>query len=64
MVQIESAMVFPVVVLLDRYHPAIWSGELAPLTRPVYFAQQVWRHLALGAVIGALLGRDAARGSR
>ena len=55
MVQIENAAVFPVVVLLDRFHPAIRSGELAPVTRSVYFAQQAWRHLALGAVIGMLL---------
>lgn len=64
MVQVESAMVFPAVLLFDRTHPAVKSGELAPLARPVYFAQQVWRHLALGAVIGAVLGPDAARGSR
>jgi hypothetical protein len=55
MVQVESATVFPVVVLFDRFHPAIRSGELAAVTRPVYFAQQAWRHLALGAVLGALL---------
>ena len=64
MVQVESALVFPSVFLFDRTHPAVKSGELAPLGRPVYFAQQAWRHLALGAVIGALLGPDGARGSR
>ena len=64
MVQVESAMVFPAVLLFDRTHPAVKSGELAPLFRPVYFAQQAWRHLALGAVIGVLLGPDPGRGSR
>jgi len=59
-VQMESAAVWPVVFLLDRCHPAIRSGELAPLTRPVCFAQQAWRQLALGAVIGALLGPGSA----
>lgn len=55
MVQIENALVFPIVVLLDRFHPAIRAGELAPVTSRIYFAQQAWRHLALGAVMGALL---------
>jgi len=64
MVQVESALVFPSVFLFDRCHPAVESGELAPLGRPVYFVQQAWRHLALGATIGALLGPDDARGSR
>jgi hypothetical protein len=59
MVQVENATVWPIVFLLDRFHPAIQSGELAPLTRPVYFGQQVWRHLALGAVLGALLGPES-----
>lgn len=64
MVQVENATVFPVVVLLDRFHPAIRSGELAKVTRPIYFVQQAWRHLALGAVLGMLLGPGGPDGPR
>jgi hypothetical protein len=61
MAQTENLTLWPLVVLLDRSHVAVKSGDLAPMNRPVYFVQAVWRHLALGAVLGALLGdrRDA-----
>jgi hypothetical protein len=61
MVQIESASLWPICILLDRFHPLIRSGELAPLTTPAGFLQQAWRHLALGAVIGVLLGPPSRR---
>lgn len=63
LVQIENASLWPICLLLDRWHPLIRSGELAPLNTPVGFLQQVWRHLALGAVIGVLLGSSSSRGS-
>ena len=56
LVQIENASLWPICLLLDRFHPLIRSGELAPLNTPAGFFQQAWRHLALGVVIGALLG--------
>ena len=59
MAQLENALLWPIVMLMDRVHPAVRSGDLAPMNRPVYFGQAVWRHLALGAVMGACLGRDA-----
>jgi len=37
-------------------HPAVKRGDLASLTQPTYFVQEAWRHLALGAVLGAVLG--------
>jgi hypothetical protein len=61
MAQIENVVLWPLIPLFDRVHVAVQSGDLALMNRRVYFAQAVWRHLALGATIGALLGlrRDA-----
>jgi hypothetical protein len=56
MAQFENATLWPVLMVLDRIHPAVRSGELTPMNRPIYFGQAVWRHLALGVVMGALLG--------
>lgn len=64
LVQIENASLWPLCLLLDRFHPLIRSGELAPLNTPVGFLQQAWRHLALGVVIGALLGPAGAERGR
>lgn len=64
MALVENVTLWPIVILLDRVHPAIQSGDLAPMNRPVYFGQEVWRHLALGTVLGLLLGPDSPTGSR
>ena len=56
LLQIENATLFPLVWGINRVHPAVKTGELAPLWSTTYFVQQVWRHLALGAVMGAVLG--------
>ncbi|MCC7368292.1 MAG: hypothetical protein IT306_07715 [Chloroflexi bacterium] len=53
--QIENTTLWPVVLLLDRSHVAVKRGHLAPMSTPTYFLQAVWRHAALGAVIGLLL---------
>ncbi|MGE3272664.1 MAG: hypothetical protein AB7P40_28250 [Chloroflexota bacterium] len=53
--QFENATLWPLVLLLDRTHVAVKRGDLAPMNQPMYFVQAVWRHLALGVVIGALL---------
>lgn len=58
MAQAENATLWPLVWLIDRSHVAVKRGDLAPLSQPVYFWQAIWRHLALGAVLGALLGRS------
>ena len=57
MAEFENITLWPLIILIDRSHVAIKGGDLAPMNCPVYFAQAVWRHLALGIVIGALLGR-------
>jgi hypothetical protein len=56
MAQAENLTLWPLVLLIDRSHVAIRSGDLARMNRPVYVGQAVWRHFALGAVLGALLG--------
>jgi hypothetical protein len=56
MAQTGNATLWPLILLIDRFHVAIRSSDLARMNRPVYFGQAVWRHLALGLVIGALLG--------
>ncbi len=53
---IENTLLWGLVPLFDRYHPAIRSGELPKMNRPVPFAQQVLRHIAYGAVLGAVYG--------
>ena len=55
MAQFENATLWPLVLLMDRSHVAVKGGQLAPMNQPVYFGQAVWRHLALGAVMGWLL---------
>lgn len=60
MAQIENTTLWPLVLLLDRTHVAVKRGALAPMNTRVYFLQAVWRHLALGAVIGLLLPRPDA----
>ncbi|MFN8525088.1 MAG: hypothetical protein U0821_18485 [Chloroflexota bacterium] len=56
--QAENALLWPLVWGVDRWHPAVMRGTLAPLNRGVYFRQSVWRHAALGLVLGLLCPRD------
>ena len=61
MAQVENTALWPLIPILDRVHPAVKRGRLAPMHRRVYFAQAVLRHAALGAALGLLLdprGRD------
>ncbi len=61
MAQVENASLWPLVVLMDRIHPAVKRGNLAPMNRPTYFAQAVLRHIALGATLGLLNERGRYR---
>jgi hypothetical protein len=56
MAQAENVSLWPLVLLINRSHPAVKRGDLGRLTQPTYFVQEAWRHLALGAVLGAVLG--------
>jgi hypothetical protein len=55
MAEAENAVLWPLVSLLDQTHPAVQTGALTPMNRPVYFGQAVLRHAALGAAIGIVL---------
>lgn len=50
---IENTLLWGLVPLFDRYHPAIRAGALPKMNRPLPFAQQVLRHITYGAVLGA-----------
>jgi hypothetical protein len=62
---VENTLLWPVLLVLDRVHPAIQSGELPTYNRPWPFLVENLRHAAYGLVLGALFERlthnDAAR---
>jgi len=60
--QLENAVLYPLLLPLQRLHPAWSTGLLESYYRPATAAQQVWRHLVFGAVLGALLGRPPGPG--
>lgn len=60
----ENTLLWSLVPLFDRYHPAIRAGELPKMNRPIPFAQQVIRHIAYGAVLGAVYAWGTRRASR
>lgn len=49
---LENALLWPVLLLLDRIHPEIRAGRLEPFNRPIPFLQEVWRHVAYGLTLG------------
>jgi hypothetical protein len=57
--QLENAALWPVLLLIDRFHPAVRRGVIAPTARPLYFAQSVLRHLALGSTLGLVPNRSS-----
>jgi hypothetical protein len=67
----EHVTLYPLSVLVDRYHPARGQEGVPPLaTNPRAFLQATWRHAVFGAVLGFLAARGgeplaaAPRGSR
>ena len=54
---IENALLYPLTKLTDRHHPAVRDGRLAPYWNRPAFLQSVLRHVAYGAVLGALYHR-------
>lgn len=56
MALVENAALWPLCVLVDRYHPARGEPGLPPLARNGRaFAQATWRHALFGAVLGVLV---------
>jgi hypothetical protein len=57
----ESAGLWPVTILIDRFHPTVRSGEWDPVFRdPRAFSHSMLGHLVFGVTLGALTGRAAA----
>jgi hypothetical protein len=55
--QVENAVLWPSMVLVDRLHPDVRSGRWPPLARnPRVAAHEVAGHLVFGLVLGGLLG--------
>lgn len=55
--QIENIAPWPVVMMLDRAHPAIRSGDLPTYHRPWPFVAETLRHAAFGDVLGSVFER-------
>jgi len=54
--QIEGAVAWPGMAVVDRYHPDRRTGSWPPLLRnPRVFAQEVAAHAIFGAILGALV---------
>ncbi len=53
---VENGFLYPLTVL-DRLHPAVRDGQLDRYWSWPAFVQSVPRHVAYGAVVGALYGR-------
>ena len=56
MLMAENTLLWPLVWVVDRRHPAMRAGELPKMNRPLPMAQQVVRHLAFGLTLGVLYG--------
>lgn len=52
--QIESVALSTLTPLVDRFHPAVKDGRMAPTATPVSLAQATIRHAVFGAALGAV----------
>lgn len=60
---VENAALYPVLIA-ERLHPLIRSGDLPSYQHPAAFAQSVVRHVAYGAVCGWALDRILKRSGK
>jgi hypothetical protein len=49
----ETVALYPLAIFED-FHPGVRDGQLDSYQHPVAFAQQVWRHAAIGVTLGAM----------
>ena len=49
---LENTVLYPLGLLIDRYHSGVRAGELPPMMTWKTFWGQVVRHIAFGAVLG------------
>lgn len=52
----ENAVLWPLILVLDRVHPSIRSGRLPSYNRAIPWLQGWLRHAVFGAVLGVALG--------
>lgn len=55
---IENTLLWPIIIVLDRVHPAIASGEMPTFNRPWPFVAENLRHAAYGVVLGTVYERN------
>jgi hypothetical protein len=53
----ENTLLWPLVLVIDRQHPAVARGELATFARPAAFGWETLRHAAYGVVLGLIFDR-------
>lgn len=58
----ENTLLYPLLAIMHRYHPAWREGVLESYYQPLTAGQQVWRHIVFGIALGALLGPVTADG--
>jgi hypothetical protein len=54
---VENTLLWPILIVLDRVHPAIKVGELPVYNRPWPFLVENLRHAAFGIVLGSVFER-------
>jgi hypothetical protein len=54
-VQVENALLYPGVPVLNAIHPEVRAGRMPSLITWRYFWVEIVRHVAFGATLGALL---------
>src|SRR5918911_3143037 len=58
----ENVALYPLAALVDAKHPRRGERHLPPLLRPRVFAQETFRHVVFGLVLGSLVrSRDGDR---
>lgn len=58
---VENTVLWPVVLVLDRVHPAVKSGALPSFNSAWPFVAENLRHIAYGFVLGLLFERKTGR---
>jgi hypothetical protein len=60
----ENTLLWPLVLLIDRRHPAVADGDLATFARPAAFGWETLRHAAYGVVLGLIFDRTRRQADR
>ncbi len=52
--EIECLALSTLTPLVDRWHPAVRDGRMAPMATPLALLQAIWRHAVFGVVLGTV----------